>query len=182
MRRALTPLARRALAAHAAPGLARHLSMSSPELFAKASRRLERVPPACVVVSPWDNPALARAPADAAELLIGNTLDELLAHGDEKLRAAECLLWVPPGDAGVLYRVVEPGAGDAEAGVFDPPAAFKTFPFVSVRFSVYGTDGTLVDSTEARGKASWDYQVSSGATAAAFIRSRTCAAKGHPRD
>ena len=87
-----------------------------------------------------------------------------------------------PGDAGVLYRVVEPGAGDAEAGVFDPPAAFKTFPFVSVRFSVYGTDGTLVDSTEARGKASWDYQVSSGATAAAFIRSRTCAAKGHPRD
>ena len=48
--------------------------MSSPELFANASRRLERVPPACVVVSPWDNPALARAPADAAELLIGLSL------------------------------------------------------------------------------------------------------------
>ena len=108
MRRALTPLARRALAAHA-PSLSRHLSMSSPELFAKASRRLERVPPACVVVSPWDNPALARAPADAAELLIGNTLDELLAHGDDKLRAAECLLWVPPGDAGVLSALLRGG-------------------------------------------------------------------------
>ena len=60
----------------------------------------------------------------------------------------------------MVYRVVERGAGDAEAGVFDPPAAFKTFPFVSVAFSVYGTDGTRVDSTEARGKASWDYQVS----------------------
>ena len=83
--------------------------MSSPELFAKASRRLERVPPACVVVSPWDNPALARAPADAAELLIGNTLDELLAHGDEKLKAAECLLWVPPGDAGVLSALLRGG-------------------------------------------------------------------------
>ena len=78
--------------------------LSTPELFA-GSRRLERDPPSCVVVSPWDNPALARAPADAAELLIGNTLEDLLAHGD-KLHTAECLLWVPPGDAGVLSALV----------------------------------------------------------------------------
>jgi hypothetical protein len=56
-------------------------------------------------------------------------------------------------------KVVEKGEGDSEAGIFDPPNSFKTFPFVAVTFDCYDESGRRFDSNEQRGKAEWSYQV-----------------------
>jgi len=69
-------------------------------------------PPSVVVLSSADNPALAHAPLDAAELLIGHDLESLLAHGD-KLRRAEALLWVPPTPPPVLRTLLVEGHAPA---------------------------------------------------------------------
>ena len=69
-------------------------------------------PPSVVVLSSADNPALAHAPLDAAELLIGHDLESLLAHGD-KLRRAEALLWVPPTPPPVLRALLVEGHAPA---------------------------------------------------------------------
>ena len=55
------------------------------------------------VVSPPDNPALRAMPADVAEFVVGNSMEALLA--DQRTANAEALLWVPPGDPGVLSQV-----------------------------------------------------------------------------
>ena len=55
------------------------------------------------VVSPLDNPALRAMPADVADFVVGNSAEALLA--DERTANAEALLWVPPGDPGVLSQV-----------------------------------------------------------------------------
>ena len=67
--------------------------------------------------------------------------------------------WAAAGGGGVRYRVLRKGAGDRDAGIFDPPDKFKTFPFVAVRFSAYSEDGRRFFGTEDLRKADFSYQV-----------------------
>lgn len=67
--------------------------------------------------------------------------------------------WTSAGASGVRFRIVREGVGDRDAGIFDPPAAFKTFPFVAVRFDAYTEDGRRFFSTEDLRKAEFAYQV-----------------------
>jgi len=67
--------------------------------------------------------------------------------------------WVAAGAGGVRYRVMRQGTGDRDAGIFDPPDQFKTFPFVAVRFSAYSEDGRRFFATEDLRKAEFAYQV-----------------------
>lgn len=66
------------------------------------------VPPTVVVVTPPSGEAFAAAPLDAAELLVGDNMETLLAYGD-RLKEAEALLWVPPGPPAVLSELVRGG-------------------------------------------------------------------------
>ena len=96
------------------------------------ARLSTKPPPTVAVVTPLDNPALKDAPfgePDVAEFLVGGDLETMLAHG-ERLRSAEALLWIPPGDTGLLRELVRGGhmpnlkwAHGFYAGI-DPIAAF----------------------------------------------------------
>ncbi|QDZ21608.1 hypothetical protein HOP50_06g41350 [Chloropicon primus] len=68
--------------------------------------------------------------------------------------------WRSSGPSGDFkYRVLRRGEGDSAAGIFDPPEAFKTFPFVAVTFAVYNEQGQRIHGTDELGKAEWAYQV-----------------------
>ena len=89
------------------------LRLIGPRVFKRAHMPTLRllstaVPKRVVVLSTDDNPALAHAPLDAAELLIGGELEDLLKHG-EKLQTAEALLWVPPTPPAVLNALIAGG-------------------------------------------------------------------------
>ncbi|WZN60406.1 hypothetical protein HKI87_03g19350 [Chloropicon roscoffensis] len=64
-----------------------------------------------------------------------------------------------PQGTDLRYRVLRTGEGDKAAGVFDPPSAFKTFPFVAVTFACYNAKGEMFHGTDLLGKAEFSYQV-----------------------
>ena len=64
-----------------------------------------------------------------------------------------------PQGTDLRYRVLRAGEGDKAAGVFDPPSAFKTFPFVAVTFACYNAKGEMFHGTDLLGKAEFSYQV-----------------------
>jgi len=64
--------------------------------------------PLIAVVSPRNNPALASAPKDRADLLIADNLETMLGYGD-LLQRAEGLLWIPPGPPPLLTELWQGG-------------------------------------------------------------------------
>jgi phosphoglycerate dehydrogenase-like enzyme len=85
--------------------------MATSKIGRQVATRSARVP-TIAVVSPLDNPALARpdrVPYDAANLLIANDIETMLEVHGEKLAEAEGLLWIPPGNPTVLQELYAGG-------------------------------------------------------------------------
>ena len=61
-------------------------------------------------------------------------------------------------DSGLIYKVLQKGEGDRDAGIFDKVDYFQPFPFVTVQYTAYLPSGKGFASSYAERKA-YNYQV-----------------------